>query len=81
MYKFLLTVGALISSVGAYAQDDAPPSPSEMPERISFLVAFGEEKCREPEGDEIVVIRPGLLPTQCEYGAREKSLVRMALVS
>ncbi len=55
MNKFLLTVGALISSVGAYAQDDAPPSPSEMPERISFLVAFGEEKCREPEGDEIVV--------------------------
>lgn len=26
-----------------------------MPERISFLVAFGEEKCRPPQGDEIVV--------------------------
>ena len=55
MYKLLLTVSVLVSSVGAYTQDGAPPSPSEMPERISFLVAFGEEKCREPEGDEIVV--------------------------
>ncbi len=55
VYKLFFTVGALVLSVGANAQDDAPPSPSEMPERISFLVAFGDEKCREPEGDEIVV--------------------------
>lgn len=55
MYKLFFAVGALVLSVGANAQDDAPPSPSEMPERISFLVAFGDEKCREPEGDEIVV--------------------------
>lgn len=55
VYRFLFAVGALISASGARAQDDTPPSPSEMPERISFLVAFGEEKCREPVGDEIVV--------------------------
>jgi hypothetical protein len=42
----------LVSSANAEGE---PPSPSEMPERISFLVAFGEEKCREPVGDEIVV--------------------------
>ena len=55
VYKFLLPVGALITASVACAQDEAPPSPSEMPERISFLVAFGDEKCREPVGDEIVV--------------------------
>lgn len=46
---------ALSSTAPVSAQDDSPPSPSEMPERISFLVAFGTEKCREPVGDEIVV--------------------------
>jgi hypothetical protein len=54
MYKSFFMVGAFIA-VSALAQDEPPPSPSEMPERISFLVAFGEEKCREPVGDEIVV--------------------------
>lgn len=42
-------------SCALVAQDNAPPTAAEMPERISFLVAFGEEKCREPVGDEIVV--------------------------
>jgi hypothetical protein len=53
--KSLFLACVLFASPALYAQDEAPPSPSEMPERISFLVAFGEEKCREPVGDEIVV--------------------------
>jgi hypothetical protein len=55
IFKTTVLVGAFIIASVACAQDDAPPTPSEMPERISFLVAFGEEKCREPVGDEIVV--------------------------
>ncbi len=54
-YKHLLTAGLLFASSASSAEDEDIPSPSEMPERISFLVAFGEEKCREPVGDEIVV--------------------------
>ncbi len=54
--KAVLFAVALVFTPAAFAQDDPPPpDPSEMPERISFLVAFGEEKCREPVGDEIVV--------------------------
>ncbi|WP_373476946.1 hypothetical protein [Sphingorhabdus sp.] len=49
---FLCTFGI---SAAAYSQNSPIPDTSEMPERISFLVAFGEEKCREPVGDEIVV--------------------------
>jgi hypothetical protein len=52
--KAILLIAAMLYSPATVAQG-APPSPSEMPERISFLVAFGEEKCREPVGDEIVV--------------------------
>jgi hypothetical protein len=52
--KAILFTATLICATAAFAQDE-PPSPSEMPERISFLVAFGEEKCREQVGDEIVV--------------------------
>lgn len=55
MLKSLVLVGAFVMASASTAQDDAPPAPSEMPERISFLVAFGEEKCREAVGDEIVV--------------------------
>jgi hypothetical protein len=55
VYKFIFAVGAMISASAACAQDEPPPTPAEMPERISFLVAIGEEKCREPVGDEIVV--------------------------
>lgn len=54
-FKFALFAVALLHAPAAFAQDEPPPSPSEMPERISFLVAFGEEKCREAVGDEIVV--------------------------
>jgi hypothetical protein len=53
--KYLLPAFALLIASPSFAQEDAPPAPSEMPERISFLVAFGDEKCREPAGDEIVV--------------------------
>jgi hypothetical protein len=54
--KPVLLAAALLYIPAGSAQDEMPPpSPSEMPERISFLVAFGEEKCREPVGDEIVV--------------------------
>jgi hypothetical protein len=54
-YIYFFMAGILGVATISFAQDDAPPTPSEMPERISFLVAFGEEKCREPVGDEIVV--------------------------
>lgn len=54
--KAILLAAAFLFAPAAFGQDDPPPaSPSEMPERISFLVAFGTEKCREPVGDEIVV--------------------------
>ncbi len=55
IYKYVLMAGLLGASGALSAQDNPPPTPAEMPERISFLVAFGEEKCREPLGDEIVV--------------------------
>ncbi len=55
-YKVMLALAALLSTVNATAQDDdSQPTETSAPERISFLVAFGEEKCREPVGDEIVV--------------------------
>lgn len=54
--KAVLFAAVLVCVPAAFAQDDPPPpAPSEMPERISFLIAFGEEKCREAVGDEIVV--------------------------
>lgn len=53
--KAVLFAAASVCAPAAFAQDEPPPAPSEMPERMSFLVAFGEENCREPVGDEIVV--------------------------
>lgn len=53
--KYIILASALIGSTNVIAEDEIVPTASEMPERISFLVAFGDEKCREPEGDEIVV--------------------------
>ncbi|TSB04797.1 hypothetical protein [Sphingorhabdus contaminans] len=53
--KYIILASALIGSTNVIAEDEVVPTASEMPERISFLVAFGDEKCREPEGDEIVV--------------------------
>ena len=53
VYNSLFLVSALMVASAPHSEE-APPA-SEMPERISFLVAFGEDKCREPVGDEIVV--------------------------
>lgn len=53
--KSYFLVGLFFAASASLAQEDEAPSPSEMPERISFLVAFGEEKCREAVDDEIVV--------------------------
>ena len=54
--KAVLVAAALLCSSATFAQHEPPPpAPSEMPERISFLIAFGDEKCREAVGDEIVV--------------------------
>lgn len=54
-YKTVMLARALVFVASASHGQDGEPSPSEMPERISFLVAFGDEKCREAVGDEIVV--------------------------
>jgi hypothetical protein len=53
--KYLSVAFLVFSASPSTAQDDPVVVASEMPERISFLVAFGEEKCREAAGDEIVV--------------------------
>ena len=54
-YQMLFMAIAFLSASAALSDDPVEPTASEMPERISFLVAFGDEKCREPVGDEIVV--------------------------
>lgn len=51
--KATLLAAAILYMPALPAQDK--PAPSEIPERISFLVAFGDEKCRAAVGDEIVV--------------------------
>ena len=48
----LLISGAPVFAAGDQLGDAQQPAP---PERISFLVTFGEEKCPEAAGDEIVV--------------------------
>lgn len=53
--RYLAVTSAVLTISPCSAQSETTPASSEMPERISFLVAFGEEKCREPVGDEIVV--------------------------
>ncbi len=52
---YLPVAFAVLVASPSFAQEEDIPAPSEMPERISFLVAFGEDKCREAVGDEIVV--------------------------
>lgn len=46
-----LLCSPLLAANGKYGDAQA----SSPPERISFLVTFGSEKCPEAEGDEIVV--------------------------
>jgi hypothetical protein len=48
----LLMTGASVSASSEHVRE---PQQSTPPERISFLVTFGEEKCPEAVGDEIVV--------------------------
>lgn len=50
--KLIMVASTLLASQ-AMANDENESA--AQPERISFLVAFGDEKCREPVGDEIVV--------------------------
>lgn len=54
-FRSVVLIASAALSSALPAQDDQAPTPSEMPGRISFLVAFGEEKCREAVDDEIVV--------------------------
>lgn len=54
-YQMLFIAIAFLAASASHSGEPLEPTASEMPERISFLVAFGEEKCREPVGDEIVV--------------------------
>lgn len=52
---FLLPLGLLCSPVLAEDIPLGDAQASAPPERISFLVTFGEDKCPEAVGDEIVV--------------------------
>ena len=47
----------LMTTAPAYA-DAALATRASPPERISFLVTFGEDKCPDATGDEIVVCAP-----------------------
>ncbi len=54
--KSILVATALLMITAAPASADAELSTQATPpERISFLVTFGEDKCPEATGDEIVV--------------------------
>jgi hypothetical protein len=47
-----IALAATLWSAGAVA---SPAAPLDTPERINVLVTYGEDKCPEAEGDEIVV--------------------------
>jgi hypothetical protein len=51
----LLPLGLLCSPLSAQDNPLGDAQMSAPPERISFLVTFGEDKCPEAVGDEIVV--------------------------
>lgn len=54
-----LLIAALLMVTAAPAMADADlATHAARPERISFLVTFGEDKCPEAVGDEIVVCAP-----------------------
>jgi len=54
-----LLIAALLSATAPPALADASlATKATPPERISFLVTFGEDKCPEAVGDEIVVCAP-----------------------
>jgi hypothetical protein len=54
--SFALSIALLAAS--AQADDEPLGAAATPPERISFLVTFGEDKCPEAVGDEIVVCAP-----------------------
>jgi hypothetical protein len=57
--KSVLAAAALLFVALAPAHADAELlAQATAPERISFLVTFGEDKCPEATGDEIVVCAP-----------------------
>jgi hypothetical protein len=57
--KSVLVAAALLLATTAPAYGDAAlATRASPPERISFLVTFGEDKCPEAAGDEIVVCAP-----------------------
>lgn len=57
--KSVLVAAALLLATATPVSADAELSvPSSPPERISFLVTFGEDKCPEAVGDEIIVCAP-----------------------
>jgi hypothetical protein len=51
----LITVAALLTSTVAFADSVPASTEASPPERISFLVTFGDEKCPDAARDEIVV--------------------------
>lgn len=54
--KATLIIVALSAASSFFSKDLAASTvKAASPERVSFLVTFGDEKCREPVGDEIVV--------------------------
>lgn len=50
----MISLATLLLSTPALANDETSPDEA-LPERISFLVAFGDEKCPEAKDDEIIV--------------------------
>ena len=57
--KSVLVATVLLFAMAAPANADAElATKASPPERISFLVTFGEDKCPEGVGDEIVVCAP-----------------------
>lgn len=57
--KSVLVATTLLLATAAPAYADAAlATQGSPPERISFLVTFGEDKCPEATGDEIVVCAP-----------------------
>ena len=53
--SLLLAAAMLLAPLPAAAQDESLAQHSEPPERISFLVTYGDDHCPVAEGEEIVV--------------------------
>ena len=53
--SLLFAAAMLLAPLPAAAQDESLAQHSEPPERISFLVTYGDDHCPVAEGEEIVV--------------------------